>query len=116
MAGAAWLTADLLLDGMYLAVFQLQLREGEKGPTFTLSYGLLNQCSAHLRLALESVNQNRWMYPREGAWLKPLVSGQRVDLAKVDRMTITISRKSGEPVRWCQTDVAATVEEPPLLG
>ena len=115
LGGAEWLAADLLLDGIYLAVFRLQLQEGEKGPAFVLSYGLLNQCSARLRLAMESVNQNRWMYPREGAWLKPLVSGQRVDLAKVDRMTITISRKSGQPVRWCQTDVAATVEEPPLL-
>ncbi len=115
LAGAGWLSADLLLDGIHLAVFRLQLQEGEKGSAFVLSYGLLNQCSARLRLALESVNQNRWMYPREGAWLKPLVSGQRVDLAKVDRLTITISRKSGKPVRWCQTDVAATVEEPPLL-
>ena len=115
LAATRWLSADLLLDGIHLAVFRLQLQEGEKGPAFVLSYGLLNQCSARLRLALESVNQNRWMYPREGAWIKPLVSGQRVDLAKVDRMTITIAKKSGEPVRWCQTAVAATAEEPPLL-
>jgi hypothetical protein len=115
LAGAKWLSADLLLDGSYLAVFRLQLQEGESGPAFTLSYGLLNQCSARLRLALESVNQNRWMYPREGAWLKPLIGGQRVDLSKVDRMTVTISRKSEKPVRWCQTDVIAAAQEPPLL-
>ena len=47
LAGAGWLSADLLLDGIYLAVFRLQLQEGEKGPAFVLSYGLLNQCSAH---------------------------------------------------------------------
>ena len=32
LAAAKWLSADLLLDGIYLAVFRLQLQEGEKRP------------------------------------------------------------------------------------
>ena len=115
LAQARFLTADMLLDGIHLAVFRLQLREGDQGPLFTLTYGLLNQCSARLRLAMEAVNQNRWMYAREGAWLKPLIGGQRVDLTKVDRLTITLAKKSDRPVRWCLTDILAVTEEPYLL-
>jgi hypothetical protein len=115
LANARYLTADLLLDGTHLAVFVLRLQEGEAGPVFNLTYGALNQCSARLRMPLEAVKQNRWRYEREGAWLKPLCSGERVNLGKVDRMTITVLRKSDKPVRWCMTPVTATAEEPPLL-
>ena len=43
-------------------------------------------------MPLEAVNQNRWRYDREGAWLKPRCGGQRVDLSKVDRMRFEIER------------------------
>ena len=66
-----YLAADLLLDGVHLVVFNLILQEGEDGPAFGFSFGLLNQCQARLRMPLEAVNQNRWRYEREGAWLKP---------------------------------------------
>lgn len=115
LAGAAYLTSDFLVEGEDLAVFQLALQEGESGPTFALHYAALNQCQARLRLELAAVNQNRWQYPREGAWLKPLCYGQRVDLQKVDRLTITILRQSERPVHWCQTPLVATVEEPERL-
>ncbi len=125
LAGANFLTADLLVDGNLLAVYTLVLQEGEDGPAFRLLYSALNQCSARLRMPLEAVNQNRWRYPREGAWLKPMCGGDRVDLAHVDRLTITVLRlaeqgkaeqgKSAPPVRWCQTPLCATVEAPPLL-
>ena len=115
LARAGWLTADLLLDGRHLAVFQLTLREGAEGPTFLLTFSALNQCSARLRLPLEAVNQNRWRYEREGAWLKPTCRGERVDLARVDQMTLTVLRKSPLPVRWCITPFTATAEEPPRL-
>ena len=116
LAGARYLTADMLLDGNRLGVFLLALQEGEDGPAFGLIYSALNQCSARIRMPLDAVNQNRWRYEREGAWLKPMCRGDRVDLTKVDRMTITVLRKSDLPVRWCLTPVAATAEEPPLLA
>lgn len=116
LAEMGWLTADLLLDGTFLAVFQLRLQEGEEGPVFGCNFGALNQCQARIRLALSAVDQNRWMLGREGAWLKPMAGGSRVDLAKVDRMTLTVLRKSDEPVRFCLTPFTATVDEPERLS
>lgn len=115
LAGAAYLTADWLLDGNQLAVFALTLQEGEDGPKFVMRFGLLNQCSARMRVPLEAVNQNRWRYPREGAWLKPICGGDRVDLRKVDRMTLVLERMGTAPVRFCITPVVATVAAPPPL-
>jgi hypothetical protein len=115
LEGANYLTADILADGNHLPVFMLTLREGEDGPVFRLSHAVLNQCSARMRMPLEAVNQSRWRYDREGAWLKPYCGGDRVDLSKVDRMTITVLRKSDLPVRWCMTHITATVEAPPRL-
>ncbi len=115
LSDAQYLTADWLLDGDQLAVFSLFLQEGKAGPSFRMSFGLLNQCSARMRVPLEAVNQNRWRYPREGAWLKPLCGGDRVDLNKVDRMIIRLERKGPDPVRFYVTPVSATLEPPPLL-
>jgi len=106
----------MLLDGNHLAVFMVKLQEGEDGPAFTLHFGALNQCSARIRMPLSVVDQNRWMLGREGAWLKPICGGSRVDLAEVDRMTFTVLRKSPRPVRWCLTPFEATTGEPPRLA
>lgn len=116
LAEARYLTADFLAEGNRLPVFILHLQEGENGPKFGLTFAVLNQCSARVRVPLDSVNQNRWMLDREGAWLKPLCTGERVDLQKVDRMTLTVLRKSDEDVRWCMTPFTATVEEPAKLA
>jgi hypothetical protein len=116
LVGANYLTADTLLDGNHLAVFQIILQEGDNGPAFGFSFGLVNQCQARIRMPLEAVNQNRWMYPREGAWLKPRCQGQRVDLTKVDRMKVLIERKGPHPVRFCLTLFTATVDEPLRLA
>jgi hypothetical protein len=115
LAVARYLTADLLLAGADLATFTLYLQEGEDGPLFGLNFGLLNQCQARLRMPLDAVNQNRWLYPREGAWLKPRCLGARVDLRRVDRLRLVVERKSAQPVRWCMTPLTATADEPPLL-
>jgi hypothetical protein len=115
LAGATYLTADVLLDGNHLVVFELSLQEGEGGPKFSLIYAALNQCAARLRMPLEAVNQNRWRYEREGAWLKPMCWNDRVDLRRVDRMRITVLRKSDRPARWCMTPITIAVQEPPLL-
>jgi len=116
MSEGRFLTFDLLLDGVEAVLFLITLREGEKGRAFNMHYSALNQCSARVRMPLEAVNQNQWMYNREGAWLKPLCAGSRVDLAKVDRMTITLLRKGDADVRWCQTNVSVTAQEPARLS
>ncbi|MBI4873600.1 MAG: hypothetical protein HY822_03085 [Acidobacteria bacterium] len=113
---AKYITADFLLDGNHLAVWVLRLQEGEKGRTFRLAFGGLNQCSFRVRMALALVDQNRWMVEREGAFLKPMCGGDRVDLDQVDRMTLLVSKKSAQPVRWCMTGLVAATGEPPRLG
>jgi hypothetical protein len=116
LAGMRFLTADIFADSPELPVFQLRLREGDNGPTFALTYAVLPQAEARMRMRAEAINQNRWQFLREGAWLKPMAGGSRVDLSNVDRMTIVVLRKSQRPVRWCQTPIAVTVEEPPRLS
>lgn len=115
LARFAFLTADFLLLGDRLAVLKIQLQEGGHGPCFDFSFGLLNQCQARLRMPLESANMNTWMYPREGALLKPLTWGDRVDLAKVDRLRLALHRSGGLPARWHMTDLVATTAQPPPL-
>lgn len=120
LSQAAYLTADVLLDGNHLCTFRIVLQEGEDGPQFSLSQGFLNQCQARIRMPLEAVNLNRWMYEREGAWLKPRCGGQRVDLFKVDRMRFEIERMPYSldgplPVRWCITPFNVTITEPPFI-
>ena len=115
LAKAKQLFADLLLDGTQLSVFRITLKEGADGREFRLGFAALNQCSARVRLDLSLVDQNRWMADREGAFLKPLVSGDRVDLEKVDRLNFTVWRKSAKPVRWCMTDLRTSTTVVPKL-
>lgn len=109
------LTADMLLDGNTMAVWTLVLQEGENGRRFRLTFSALNQCSFRMRMALEVTDQNRWQMNREGAFLKPLADGDRVDLNFVDRASLTLARSDGNPVRWCMTPLRATASEVPLL-
>jgi hypothetical protein len=113
---AQYLTADILLDGKYQTVFQILLREGEEGPVFRLGFALLNQSSARIRMPLSVVDQNRWRLEREGAWLKPLCGGDRVDLKNVDRMTLRVLRNGGQPSRWCLTPFQVAAEEVPRIA
>ena len=62
-------------------------------------------------MALSAVDQNRWQFPREGAFLKPMCWGDRVDLERVDRIEIIVQRKSAEPARWQQTPLTITKVE-----
>jgi len=115
LAKAEYLTADFLLDGNHLIVFQLALQEGEQGRTFTFRFSGLNQCSFRMRMPLSLVDQNRWGIDREGAFLKPRAGGARVDLAKVDRMRFVVNRKSPKPARWCMTGFLAAHGQPAKL-
>ncbi|MBN1996052.1 hypothetical protein JW935_00785, partial [candidate division KSB1 bacterium] len=107
----ATLTADMLLDGQYITVFTLELAEGESGPRFRVMFSALNACSARFRLPLSFTDLNQWRLDREGAWLKPICSGDRVDLSRVDRMTVKILRKCEKPSRFCITPFFLTEEE-----
>ena len=115
LAGMRFLTADIFADTPDLPVFQLRLREGEDGPTFTLIYAILPFAEARMRMRAEAITQNQWQFLREGAFLKPMAGGSRVDLSKVDRMHLVVLRKGPDPVRWSQTAITATLEEPARL-
>lgn len=115
LADAHYLTLDLLCSGPEVGVFVLELQEGEDGPTFQYLFAALPQASARLRLPLTAVRQNRWMYPREGALLKPRVGGQRVSLGRVDRLRVLVNMMGASPVEWCMTPIVATTDEPLLL-
>ncbi len=115
LADYAFLTADMLLDSDNVCGFQIRLHEIENGGTFTLNFKLLNQCSARLRISLSWVDQNLWKAEREGAWLNPIIGGDRVDLSLVDKMTLIIARNGEQPARFCTTNFTATKTEPPLL-
>jgi len=120
LAKAECLTADMLLDGNHMIVFSLALQEGEGGRVFRFRFSGLNQCSFRVRMPLSLVDQNRWGIDREGAFLKPRCSGARVDLERVDRMTLAVSRKGPQPARWCMTpfvvaeEAVRTISEPVL--
>lgn len=115
LASMRFLTADIFADSADLPVFQLQLREGEDGPAFTLVYAVLPFAEARMRMRAEAINQNQWQFLREGAFLKPMAGGSRVDLSKVDRMHLVVLRKGPDPVLWSQTAITATLEEPAKL-
>ena len=91
------------------------MQEGEDGRIFQFAFGILNQCSLRIRLPLNLVDQNTWRIPRDGAFLKPMCWGDRVDLNKVDRMKFYINRKSEQTSRFCITSVKATKQEVPVI-
>ena len=104
------------IDGKEATLLVLTLPEGDDGPAFTLRFGLLNQCQARLRFRLAHTDLNVWLLPREGAYLKPTCGGQRVDLAKVSTLRLTIGAKGDGPVRWCMTPLRLSTEEPERLA
>lgn len=109
--GARCLTADMLLDGDDAGVFVLELQEGDHGPTFGFVFTLLPGASARLRLPLEAVRHHHWLYEREGAFVKPHVTGQRIELRRVDRLRLMIHKRGDSVTRWCMTPIFATAHE-----
>ena len=112
LAQAKYITTDMLLDGNHMFAFFLELKEGEEGPTTGFRWAGLNQCSFRMRFPLNLLDLNRWGISREGAFLKPRISGDRIDIDKVDRIVLTVYRKSPKPSRWCMTDLLLTEKEP----
>jgi hypothetical protein len=111
-----WLTCDLLLSGNTLAVFEMALVDEDSGARFSFVFSLLSECGARLRMPMEATAQNRWLYEREGALLKPMCFGDRVDPGKVTRIEIKLHRKGPDPVYWQQTPLIAASDEPALLN
>lgn len=117
LAKARYLAADMLADGDTIQAFSLTLHEQGKGRVFSLNFGALPQCALRIRLPLALVDQSRWLAGREGAFLKPRCGGDRVDLAQVDEIRLTLRRKApGQAARFCLTPLYASLEEPPKLS
>lgn len=115
LLGKKYIHADMLADGNHMVKFLISLQEGEDGKAFRFVFGVLNQCSLRIRMPLSLIDLNRWGIDREGAFLKPRCGGARIDLGKVDRMTLTLFRKSSQTARFCITDLIATEEEVPVV-
>lgn len=116
LAKMKYVAADMLIDGDTMVVFNILLQEGADGRRFRFTFSGLNQCSFRVRFPLSFVDQNRWRLEREGAFLKPMSGGDRVDLEKVDRLTFVLVRKSDKPARWCMTPLTASAGEVPKLA
>jgi len=110
-----YLTTDMLLDGNSLVVFNLTFFEEDSERSLLFRIGCLNQCSLRATMPLAMVNLDRWRADRFGAFLKPAVRGDRIDLSKVEKVTLTVSRKSPNPARWCMTDISLVDQEPPRI-
>jgi hypothetical protein len=110
------LTADFFLDGNHLVCWKMEFLEAGAEKGFEFRFAGLNQCSFRARVPLSAMDQNRWRFEREGAWLKPMAAGARVDPAKVDRIRFLVERKSSEPARWAMTPWMAVKELPAPLS
>ena len=115
LEGAAWLTADLLLDGDCCTVFLLQLQEGQDGPCCQLRFALLPQASARLRLPLAALTLGHASLPREGALLNPTLHGDPVQPAAVQRLRLLVAGPADQPARWCMTPLVASAAAPLAL-
>jgi hypothetical protein len=107
-----FLTTDMLIDGNTLVVFDLTFFEDDSKRSFTFRIGGLNQCSLRATMPIQVVNLSVWRLERYAAFLKPAVRGDRIDISKVGKVTLTISRKSPAAARWCMTDLVLAGEEP----
>jgi hypothetical protein len=114
----SWLTLDALNPSGSDLVFVLRLFEssddGRERPC-VCRFTLLPQVQARFRFPLAATDQGRWLLPREGALLKPTLSGARVDPAAVDRVTATVLYKRTGTVTWAMTPMRSSPAEPAAL-
>lgn len=110
-----YVAADMLLDGDSLGTFNITLQEGPGGRKFRFTFGGLTQCSFRMRMPLALTDQARWLIDREGAFLKPMAGGDRVDLAKVDRMTLVVAHKAPGTLRWAMTEFHISERDVPKV-
>ncbi len=115
LRGMRWLAADFLLRGDEQATFRLELSDGEHGPAFFLTFSMLPEMEARLRLPLARLDLNEWGLWREGALLKRCCYGERVDLARVDRARLRVERMAEAPVCWEMGALYASARAPARL-
>lgn len=115
-AGMSHLTAEVLLDGDRLGVFAIVLQEGEGGRAFRFTLGFLNQCQARIRMPLSATDLDRRAFGREGAVLGMGAHGDRIDLARVDRVRFVVARDGGLPQRIALGGFRLTAAAPEPLA
>ena len=115
LVGQKYITTDMLLEGTNATNFGIELKEGEDGPAFVFRFSCLNECGLRVRFPLDLVDMNRWGIDREGAFLKPRVSGKRINLENVDRMRFFVNRKGIKPSIFHMTELIVTNEDVPII-
>jgi hypothetical protein len=115
LADKKFITSDMLLEGNNASNFCIELQEGENGPAFVFRFSCLNQCGLRVRMPLDMIDMNRLGIQREGAFLKPRCSGDRVNLGNLDRMRFYVNRKGLKPTIFNITGFIATEEDVPLI-
>jgi hypothetical protein len=115
LSGMTHLTFDMLVDAPTLTTFVLEMHEAGTDACFRCHFGLIHACQGRFVLPLEALAQNRWSYPRSGAVQKIVCFKDRVDPARVDRITLFCDRKVEGPVRWGMTPLALTETAPAPL-
>src|SRR5690606_14255065 len=110
----SWISADFLQMSDCLLVLTLRLFTSDEDPCIC-RFTLLPSAQATLRFPLEGAKQNRWLYPREGALLKPTMSGARLIPEDVVRLEITTLYTREGAVTWEMTQLTLTFEEPEVL-
>lgn len=112
---AHWLTLDVIAEGHNLVVFNLMLMEAG-GREFGLTFSVLTECQTRLRLDPAAFSQNRWRFPREGSFLKPVCFGDVIDPALVTEIRLTIARKAEGAIRFCVTPITVSETAPERLA
>lgn len=113
LADAAYLATDFLVEGTHSPVFRLGLSDGDD--TFTLLYGTVPECEGRVRLPVGALDGSRASLDREGAWCKPVVRGDPVDPAAVERIALGLVSSPAGELRWSQSPVRVTADEPPRV-
>lgn len=124
---------DSLLDGEHNVTFHFTLIEATSGGTvtrlsrwlspirstepdrFDMIYQILPQCPARMRLSLEMTEHTERNLHREGAILKPVLGGDRIDLENVEKIELSIYRSYGSDVHFSQTPIQFSTDELPPL-
>lgn len=115
LSSSDWLYTDFYYSSPIQSAFRMELREGTDGPCFYTTFAVLPGVPARLRFPLARTDLNAWALFREGGLLKRCCYGDRVDLARVDRIRIGIDRMAEDPVEWEMTSPALSTTEPAWL-
>jgi hypothetical protein len=111
----SWLWWDMMLEGGEAAKFRLSLRQNAKSPSFHFSFAVLPMVQARIRIPLSATDLNRWLFDREGAFLKPIAGGAHIALKDVAILELTVEAKGDSTARWCMTDILIAKQPPALL-